>query len=1162
MNVKHAAKKVAERLPASLRRTAARKYQNWTKPLVSIVVPVYNVEIYIGECLDSLLAQTYTNFEVIVVDDGSPDGSGAIAAEYAKRDRRVKVLRQDNTGLGGARNNGAALARGEFLWFVDSDDTAPPTALASMANSLIASGSDLVVGSLTQMTGYHKTVPPWAQRVHSTELIATNLNEHPEVLKNVFAWSKLFRTDYFREHVGPFPSGLYEDQVPSTRAYANGTFDVITEVIINWRQRGDTSSITQQKTSTRDLEERWAALEGVAEALTSVDREIQEDWQAKVIGFDMRPYYLAAPRASDEYWEILHQHTRAFLDNHGVQVLDRVPAIDRLAAAAAYHGYRDDLAELAIRRETMTWNLPGEVSAGVVRLRSEYFDGLQLTSQDVSDDLTDEVVVVQCVTTLSITDSAVGIEGFVYLSSVDLSRGDAEIAIAAITDTGERVKATVEIRDSLEAQQTARDPWNSHLRSGFVASLPVAALVADAYRLEVSVETNGLVRDSSLQRPRLESGASLPTFGPMDVAGRWSLGDTQDIVLEKVSADRVPVDGAEVDGEVVRLHLPQGDTQLAGVMRASSAQGNVRGRWDPTSGWAEFVLPRRTGTAATQRWWFTYQPAGTKVRLHLAWYGSELTLEPQPPAGILVSADAQGSIIAETAARVGEITSLTVEDGVLNVAGWLDYAQKPQATPVLALATADRALISQVTIERTDGRRFTGSLPMFDASGTALSKSRGYALVIRDDDGEYWPRASRELARTIPTRLTDRTQAVDLSLTPKARSLWLRFAALFSGEERSRYGQDSLTKAYLSAPPALKNAALFESFAGAAVGDSPLGISKSLSQSHPDIDQVWTVDCLSREVPPYATAVLRYSSEWYAALATSRWLVNNNNWPYFFQKKPGQTYVQTWHGTPLKRIGKHVPAGNLSLSYRKLMQREASEWDFLLAQNDFAADILPEALQYSGETLTEGYPRNDSLVNAAATQRRKEIRELLGLKDTDFALLYAPTWRDNLKGVGGYGRVSFLDTEVLSATPQGDADRVVLYRGHSNTTGGPATQPTGFIDVTTYGNVNDLMLAADCLVTDYSSIMFDFAVTEKPIYFLVPDLDTYGDVTRGFYLDLNEIAPGPLCATTDDLIGALDGDYWRDWSDRYSAFQARFTSRDDGDASARVVSHIFPPPGA
>jgi CDP-glycerol glycerophosphotransferase len=169
--------------------------------------------------------------------------------------------------------------------------------------------------------------------------------------------------------------------------------------------------------------------------------------------------------------------------------------------------------------------------------------------------------------------------------------------------------------------------------------------------------------------------------------------------------------------------------------------------------------------------------------------------------------------------------------------------------------------------------------------------------------------------------------------------------------------------------------------------------------------------------------------------------------------------------------------------------------------------------------------------------------------------LYAPTWRDSEKSVKGYVLVAHLDFGKL-ADALGDGSTVLL-RGHQNTAG--TARPAGVVDVTDYPEVNDLFLAADVLITDYSSLMFDFALTGKPIIFMVPDLEVYRDATRGFYLDLEAIAPGPLLSSDDEVVEELmrlrDGGAWD--TERYSQFRGRFLPQDDGLAAARVVDQLL-----
>jgi CDP-glycerol glycerophosphotransferase len=236
------------------------------------------------------------------------------------------------------------------------------------------------------------------------------------------------------------------------------------------------------------------------------------------------------------------------------------------------------------------------------------------------------------------------------------------------------------------------------------------------------------------------------------------------------------------------------------------------------------------------------------------------------------------------------------------------------------------------------------------------------------------------------------------------------------------------------------------------------------------------------------------------------------------------------------------------------MTREVGYWDYLLAQNEFSAQALPQALGYGGRVIAAGYPRNDAL--QACEARRHQIRERLGLPSDRLAVLYAPTWRDNVRNRDQrYALVSYLDFDAAIANLP---DATFLLRGHSNTVANAPVHPA-VRDVTAWPDIAELLIAADVLVTDYSSVMFDFCIMGRPILLLVPDLVTYRDATRGFYLDLAEIAPGPLCLTSERLVEELRrlDDYDERFGDRYRAFAQRFASLDDGQAARRVVDQVW-----
>ncbi len=410
--------------------------------------------------------------------------------------------------------------------------------------------------------------------------------------------------------------------------------------------------------------------------------------------------------------------------------------------------------------------------------------------------------------------------------------------------------------------------------------------------------------------------------------------------------------------------------------------------------------------------------------------------------------------------------------------------------------------------------------------------SGSYALVV---DG-------------VPAQGEDQADGAGAELrTPLLRASWdgARLAiappvdpALDSGE-----GRRALEQRYAAHRGPLENAVFFESFYGRSASDNPRAIDRELARAAPGVTRYWSVVDLSVAVPEGAIAVVDGSPEWWRARAVARLLVVNDWLRRPFVRKPGQAVLQTWHGTPLKRLALHRPGFDPRRALAVF--RESRRWDILLAQNPYSARVLRAAYAFRRKPVwVEGYPRTDDLHSGD----RDAARAALGIEANEKVLLYAPTWRDDRQTI-----VDFLDLPALAAS----TGAVVLVRGHSRTLA-PGTDERGarVIDVTSHPDLAALQLASDALITDYSSVMFDYSVTGRPIYFFVPDLEHYRGKLRGFYFDLAEWAPGPIVRTQDDLVRAIAADEAGD-PERYARWRARFNPRDDGSAAERVVARIL-----
>jgi CDP-glycerol glycerophosphotransferase len=317
--------------------------------LLSVVVPAYDVAAYLPACLDSVLAQAATlgrtGLEVVVVDDGSPDDVGEIAEGYAARDPRVKVVHTENRGLGAARNEGLRHVTGDLLMFADSDDVVPPGSYAALRRQLRRSGADFVVGSLARMEGDELVEPRWMRRLHKQRMDVV-IDDRPELLGDVFAWNKLFRTSFWRETGLSWPEGVrYEDQPTTTLAYLRARrFGIAPEVVYHWRIRTDGTSITQQRSSLQDLRDRWSTK---LDALRSVEEygapKVTSVFRDRVLAGDLHRYLSEIPGCDDEWWELLRSGVQAIWGSRSLTHSGLLP-VDRLVGWLVEQGRREDAA--------------------------------------------------------------------------------------------------------------------------------------------------------------------------------------------------------------------------------------------------------------------------------------------------------------------------------------------------------------------------------------------------------------------------------------------------------------------------------------------------------------------------------------------------------------------------------------------------------------------------------------------------------------------------------------------------------------------------------------------------------------------------------------------------------------------------------------------------
>lgn len=370
-----------------------------------------------------------------------------------------------------------------------------------------------------------------------------------------------------------------------------------------------------------------------------------------------------------------------------------------------------------------------------------------------------------------------------------------------------------------------------------------------------------------------------------------------------------------------------------------------------------------------------------------------------------------------------------------------------------------------------------------------------------------------------------------------------------------------------------ENVILFSSFDGRSYSDSPRAIYEYMLSSS-DYDKytfIWAFrdpyrfkDILDN---PRTYIIQSGTSSYEQQLAKSKYWVFNYRIADHLYPKDDQIYIQLWHGTPLKRLGYDIDVSdnvmNTKTEIRKRYDIEATKFSYLFAASEFAKEKFISAwnLKANGKensVIVAGYPRNDYLINHKS-EDKEVIRRELGLLTDKKIILYAPTWKDNQHNskLGGYVYTPEADFDLLKK--ELSDEYIIVFRAHyliSNSF--DFEKYNGFIiDASGVNDINRLYIASDMLITDYSSVFFDYANLDKPILFYMYDYEKYATKIRGFYMDVNEL-PGPIVKTSEELIDSIKNaqEIFDSSREKYEKFKEKYNYLDDGTASKRVAQII------
>ena len=1187
---------------------------------ISVIVPVYNVEAYLETCLESLAQQSISDLEVVMVDDGSTDSSADIAARYVERDPRFKLVHQKNAGLGAARNTGVPHATGEFVAFVDSDDVVPRHAYELLVGALDRTGSDFASGNVMRLTPFGTQKAGFVARAFERSRLKTHITRFPILVNDRTAWNKLFRRSFWDEHEFRFPEGVYYEDIPVTLPahYLASSVDLISEPVYLWRMReGNDLSITQRRTEPKALRDRVSAVDSVSRFLAGKNYKVSKAvYDRSAIGQDLRFFLDVLASADEEYRRLFLELVNGFIDGAHEWCLDQPLAIDRVKWQLVRRRAMPELLDV-LRFEDDELGVKPAVQGRGGRWYGDYpyRNDERLRMPGSAYRLDEELAPVGEIDSVSWDGDVLRVEGYAYIHMIGAPERGYQMVDVFARQRGWRRKklhllAQVVHRPDVttaSAQEFASLDW-----TGFSATLDATELKKGerwrdgTWEIGIKIRAGGVTRtiwrfDGPALGPVPETAFSLPdgtrVRAGVGLGGYLSIqvqrlpSAVSSLIFEERALQLEGVAGADAR-KALTLHLSRrgGAWTLDYPVHVDRAQKPAA--FVTRVPVADLIGEVGVADAAAH---VEEQPDGVVWDLY---FSNDRGLKP-----LLLQEGAPEPTWTlngrEVAVRRGRIGNITLVERyfrpVITSADW-------EPDGILAVEGMYRGLAQEYDLLLTARSRSESHvLPLdFDAeSGRFTAKVPVGAI---ESAAGVHPLAEGIWLLLVARRGDPRDSGADIGLDPGLSALPIegeaglkkaRFGVLEGGsaciaverdltdDERGGFRQRSLRSTAYAAKrsAALEDVVLYECFGGRGFGDSPRAIHEELVRWGAPLRHLWVVRDASFDLPETAEPLRRGSREYHEALARARYVVANDHWPGWFERRDGQTCLQTWHGFPLKRQGLELADRPMAFrAYRRALGQRPANWERVLSAGPLATPHLERAFPLGGEVLETGLPRTDRLLGPDRGRLAEEVKERLGVAGKR-VVLYEPTYRDQLeyksgarvtqirnvptyRGLPGsgdrYRSGPLLDLPALKGA-LGD-DTAILFRMHRRVADAlPAEARPYAVDVTTYPDEIDLLLAADVLVTDYASAVVDFAATGKPIVFYVPDLEGFRDHVRGLTVDLEAEAPGPLLRTTEEVAEALrEPDAMRsEHAERYDRFVSAYCSLLDGQASARVVERVF-----
>lgn len=1149
------------------------------KTRISVIIPIYNVQEFLEECIDSVLNQTINqmpltdgykrNLQIILVDDGSTDDSAAISKKYEEKYENVEYRYEENQGLGHARNYGCEFAEGDYIIFLDSDDVVPADAYQFMYNAAVTNDSDMTIGAVQRFN----SKGCWSSNIHNIAFSGTDLVSHisknPNLFYDTTSWNKLIRRSFWVAKRFQFPEGILYEDIPVTipMHFLANNVSIVREVCYLWRVReGISKSITQTTNDLKNLNDRLFVMRLVDEFFKKnvTDPNLHDVKNLKWLQIDLMIFVnklkSMTQESSQELVEVLSKYIR---ENIPASVFDDLNELQRLKYETLLAGDFDNLIhimnfeyenlknaalitrdnKIAIACDKDIFGTPALTIDKLIKSASptRYIQGVVFEKKHLT------VTGFALIPGLKLDNVNLRRYSFYLINSTSRKTIPLEHSNAAINNLNE-----FNIRYGSSCSYDAAG-YNVYIPYDILKDNPD---FIGQNRIMVTFEQEGIKHSFYAGKAKQNVRAASTNKAKMRGNNYFSISyDYSNELIINVAPVKYRFDNIYITGDKLCLacenHL--GDMHMHYDGDSINQEKNIPFKYNSDT--KEYTLKlsslRSTqgrimyddGTPAVYKWKkFMCVESKYKQCLINTLRDYYINIKTKDYISLISEINGQkSSVFFKTALLCPDSHNRLPDSAVLYFKNTLSEKVEPVSTSLCFYAGGHITADFDISLK--------------DKKITRNLYQDAHDLFIDYDFGDHT--ITTEVYINDLFEFLYQSKLYDYKLY-RSRFGTLRLQSTKKWAKRENNNTKRLalagsTYTRLRCLPIKKNRIIFESMWGSKYSCNPRYLYEYIDEHHPEFECIWSLSDEHIPINGNGKRVRRLSFKYFYYLATSKYFVNNVNFHPHYVKRPGQIEIQTMHGTPLKTLGLDVPGDFHTKKQEDDYIERCNRWDYLTVQSQFVADISKQCFLFKKEFLKYGYPRTDILYTKDNKEDIVALKKKIGIPLDKKVILYAPTWRVK----NSFDLMLDLDSFKASLS---DEYILILKLHHFSVAGWTQPEHDSFVyDLSLYDSIEELYLVSDLLITDYSSVMFDYSILNRPIFLFAYDMEEYRDKLRGFYIDIESDKPGPIVYTSKELLRAIENfdETEKEFKPYREKFRQKFISYECENSSERIFNEVI-----